>query len=336
MLTDILRRGALPAAAIALFIAAPASAQDPISVEQQPFTVSSHGDTVVWSSFSEGPGLFELKTLRDGQRVTLPVNRAPRAFDVDLGTSRTGSTIAVYTRCAKLPTRPVDRGTRCDLYRLDPATGVEEKLTKLSAPRADESQPTVLRGEIAFVRREGRAWHLRIGNTTSGSKGSRLLVKLDAARGQIVDPQLSHNRIAYTVISRKGAEKTIHVRTLRTGSDRTIYRARSGGANFADVTRPSWSRGGSQLYFARTNEGSGTGNRYIRWSVRTGDFAFARGTSRAQSTSWVGGQVGMYVAEALTDGACKGNDNDPNELSTCRLVATGPLTFRPELGGSTR
>lgn len=322
MLIDILRRAAAPAAVIALLIAAPAGAQDadPISVEFHPFTVSSHGDTVVWSSFSEGPGLFELVTLRDGKRATLPVNGAPRAFDVDLGTTTTGATVAVYSRCAKLPTRPRDRGTRCDLYRLNLATGAEEKLARLSSPRADESQPTVLRGEIAFVRREKGNWQLRLGN--------RLLVKLDASRGQIVDPQLSHNRIAYTVLSRKGTRRTVHVRTLRSGRDRAIYTARSGGANFADVTRPSWSQDGAELYFARTNEGSGTGNRYLRWTARTGELAFARGTSRAQSTSWVGGQVGMYVAEALTDGACKDNDNDPNELSSCRLVTTGPLTFR--------
>jgi hypothetical protein len=324
MSTRSLLRRVAPPAVIALLAAAgsaSAASQDPIAVELGPFSVSSHGDSVVWSHFSEEPGLYELMTLRNGQRETLPVNPSPRPFDVDLGTSRSGSTVATYSRCAKLPRRPADRATRCDLYQLDLATGAERKLSRLSSSSADETQPTMFRGDVAFVRKTKREWQLRLNN--------RVLVRLPVRRGAILDPQLSGRRLAYTVADAGNGfgRKTIRVRTLGGGRDRAIYQARSGGANAADVTRGSWNDRGSELYFARTNEGSGRGNRYVRWSASTGKFSYARGTSRAQSTSWAGGQVGMYVAEALTDGACFANDRDPNRISSCRLINTGPLAF---------
>jgi hypothetical protein len=319
-----LLRRATPPALIALLAcagSAGAAQQDPISVELGPFSVSSHGSSVVWSHFSEEPGLYELMTLRDGQRETLPVRPSPRPFDVDLGTSRSGATVAVYSRCAKLPTRPQDRGTRCDLYQLDLAANVEKKLTRLSSSSADESQPTIFRGDVAFVRKTKREWQLRLND--------QVLVRLPVKRGAILDPQLSRTRLAYTVADPGSGfgRKTVRVRTLGGGRDRAIYQARSGGANAADVTRSSWNDRGSELYFARTNEGSGRGNRYVRWSAATGKLSYARGTSRAQSTSWAGGAIGMFVGEALTDGACFANDRDPNRISACRLIATGTLAF---------
>ena len=90
--------------------------------------------------------------------VAVP-ERAGGPFDIDLGTNRSGPTYAVYTRGG-------------DLYRLSVATGVETKITKLSSPTLVERDPTIQRGEIAFIRRDGGYDQLRIGDTTSGSRAA--------------------------------------------------------------------------------------------------------------------------------------------------------------------
>jgi len=177
------------------------------------------------------------------------------------------------------------------------------------------------------VRHEGNRYVLRIGNTTTGSKGSPVLVSLGEKQGTIVDPQLSLTRIAYTTVANPRADfgrRTLHVRTLRTGHDRVIYQARSGGANFANITRSSWNDSGSLLFFARTNTGSGQGNRYIRWSAETGKLSYAKGTSRAQSTSWIDRDTGLHVALGYGEGIC---EDGPDAPPACRLTETGPLSF---------
>jgi hypothetical protein len=203
-------------------------------------------------------------------------------------------------------------------------------VTKLSAPDDAESQPTIWSGRIAFVRREGRGWSLRYGDTTSGSKGSKLVTKIDAREGSITDPQLTQGRVAYTVI--KGTRRSIHVRTLSTGRAKSVYTARSGGANFADVTRPAWAQNGRFLYFARTNLGSGTGNRIVRWSVSSGRLAYAQGSSRILSVDVADPAAGFLVAEGFDGGGCVGNIFDPPEKSICRVLTTGALSFDANAG----
>ena len=155
--------------------------------------------------------------------------RAPTGpFDIDLGTNRSGATYAVYTR---------DDG---DIYRLNVATGSEVKVAKLSSPTLAERDPTIMRGEIAFIRRDRGFDQLRIGNTSGASKGSRLIVK----QRSIVHAELGTTHVAYVVtgpgpISDSGA-RYMRIRNLRTGADRQVYRAVSGGANYANTTRPTY------------------------------------------------------------------------------------------------
>lgn len=315
--------------------AAPAGAETQLAAEQRAFTASAVGDTVVWSSFDPAAEVYRLVTLRDGAPVTLPVPPSAEAFDVDVGTNRSGTPVAVYSRCTQ-PAPSLEPPTfsprGCDVYRYYFASGTEQRLTTLSSPTADETQPTAWRGEIAFVRRNSRGTELRIGNTTRGARGTRRLTLLRAASGRIADPQLTLKRIAY-VVDRRGrrefAERVVHVLTLRTRRDRAIYTARSGGANFANVTRPSWSGvTGTSLYFARTNQGSGTGNRFLRWSPRTGRFAYAAGDRQAISTTWLGGRSGMLVSTDTGGGDCGTNPAAPPR-SRCRLYTSGPLRFGP-------
>jgi hypothetical protein len=294
-------------------IAAPASAQDatPIATEQRAFTVASHEAIAAWSSYDAATEQFRLVTLRDRQVVPLPVAPSPRPFDVDLGTSRSGTVVAVYTR--------EDEDGDSDLYRFSFGSGREEHLTRLSSPTADESQPTVHGGNIAFVRRQGSRDVLRIGNTTRTGTPTRALASARAGEGAgIVDPQLHARRVAYVVQdrSREFGRKTIRLQTIRTGRDRAIYQARSGGANFANVTRPSFSIDGRELYWARTNQGSGRGNRYVRYTISGGELAYERGSSSVISTAWSGGEAGMYSVIGSFDAD-----------DVTQLVATGELAF---------
>jgi hypothetical protein len=334
---------ALAAAGCAL--AAPAAAcaaPTPISLQQRPSTVSSHQGVLAWSDYLPASGRYQLVVQQPGQAATpAPIATSLEPFDVDLGSNRSGSPTAVYTRCTT-PGRPAPsadsnpgRGTGCDLYRLNLRNGLEEHLTQLSAPKADESSPSVLAGDIAFVRRErGRGGHLydtlRIGNTTRTGTPTKVLARADVTRRQsLSDVQLGVGRVAY-VLSDPGfgfGRETVHVLQRSSGRDRAIYRAQSGGANSARVTRPSWDERTVGLYWARTNDGSGAGNRYVRWSSSTGSLRYALGTSRAASTSWVDDDAGMLVANAFGGTSCLGNVNDPPERSACQIFTTGPLSF---------
>jgi hypothetical protein len=115
----------------------------------------------------------------------------------------------------------------------------------------------------------------------------------------------------------------VHV-VLRSGADRLVYEARSGGANYAHVTRPSFDPHGEHLYFARTNLGANAGNRYIRLSIAQNKLTYARGTRLATSTSWLGQDRGLLVSLSYGEGICEDGVGAP---PVCRLTETGPLTF---------
>ena len=55
---------------------------------------------------------------------------------------------------------------------------------------------------------------------------------------------------------------------------------------------------GRDVYFGRTNEGSGQGNRFFRYDLRSHRLASARGTSRAHTLTWRGAR---FLAERRYD-----------------------------------
>ena len=114
--------------------------------------------------------------------------------------------------------------------------------------------------------------------------------------------------------------------TLRSGADRLVYEARSGGANAARVTDPSLSQTARSFLWARTNSGSGTGNRIIRYGIASREFAYAQGSSRWTSTSWAGGDLGMFTSTSIEATCFPGSDETPG-ASVCRVALTGPVRF---------
>lgn len=307
-----LRACLLTAAAGALLApAAPAQgAPTTLAEVSAPTRVAAWEGTVMWSRFDLATRTYTLvKSVGGGAPV--PVGVAPRGgspFDVDLGTNRSGSIYAVYTRDG-------------DIYRLRVATGTEKRLDTLSSSAFTERDPTIQRGEIAFIRRNAGRDELRIGNTTRGPKGSRLIVR----RRSLVSAELGIRHIAY-VTSASRFELHVRVRNLRTRADRRVHRARSGGANAAGVTRPAYAPSPDRFVWARTNLGSQTGNRLVRYTLRGSRLAYAQGSPRYNSTSWAGERLGAATASSLDGGETQGACADAG-VNYCMVAVTGPLRF---------
>jgi len=120
-------------------------------------SLAAYRDVVAWSERAEDG--YHLTALVDGRTARLPV--APRSvpFDVDLGPSAEGRSVAVYSRCeaeatAEGPglTQPHTSGRGCDLYRFDFDTARESKVAGASTREASEVLPSIWRDQIAFAR----------------------------------------------------------------------------------------------------------------------------------------------------------------------------------------
>ena len=297
------------AASVALACATAAEAATVLSTEPVPTHVAAWDGTVMWSRLDSATGDYRLvKSVDGGAPTAVPVpERAGGPFDIDLGTNRSGTAYAVYTRDG-------------DIYRLSVASGAETKITKLSSPTMAERDPTIQRGEIAFIRRDHGYDQLRIGNTTSGSKGSRMLVK----KRSILGAELAIKQVAY--VEQSGASQLVHIRNISTGHDQVVYRATSGGANAANVTRPTYDAELNGFMWARTNLGSMTGNRLVRYGLHESRLTYAQGSPRYNSTAWAGDQLGAATSSSLDGGDSRGACDDGG-VQYCQVTVTGPLSF---------
>lgn len=288
-----------------------ASAADTtLSTEPAPTNVAAYSGTVMWSSKDAVTGRFKLmKSVSGAPPVAVGVPERDGPFDIDLGTNRSGSLYAVYTR-------------EGFIYRLRVSSGAETKLTALSIGGQNQ-RPTIQRGRIAFLHSGRGHDELRIGDTTSGAGKPKVIV-----RGAINDIELGIKQIAYVTQS-KGhygfGQQNVHIRNIRTGHDVTVYKAQSGGANAAGVTKPSFTDDLKAFVWARTNNGSGAGNRIVRYTLRTGRLSYAAGSPRYATTAWAGDELGIAYStalEAYSDSGC-----DDAGKTYCKVGLTGPLDF---------
>jgi hypothetical protein len=328
------RRGvralALAGLGCAVLVPAAHAAPTTIATEQRATPVAAWAGTVAWSTYDATTNDYHLVVSRNaGAPRRVPVAPSANAFDLDLGTNRSGSTYAVYSRCTT-PATDSRPPTGCDLFRLSLASGVETRLDTLSSPTWDEREPTIFRGEIAFIRTETRGGAtkdvLRIGNTISGSHGTTALVKVNRLAGAMTDPELGASRLAYIRADRRGVTRQVHMRTLKAGGgDKVVYTARSGGANDASIAGLSLSDTAASFLWARTNLGSGTGNRIVRYTISSGRLAYALGSSRYASSAWASQALGLaVVVDPSSTGTCSANVTVPG---SCTVQVTGPLRF---------
>ncbi len=286
--------------------------------ELAPTRVAAWEGTVVWSRLDARSGRYALvKSVDGGAAEPVGVRSRTRPFDVDLGTNSLGSTYAVYTRDG-------------DVYMTHVASGRERRLTGLTSKPYAERDPTIHRGDVAFVRRVRGRDQLREGRTSRRSRGTHLLV----ARSTIVMAELSPKHVAY-VDTRPGpisdnGSKRVHIRNRRTGRDHIVYTATSGGANYADVTRPSYVSSPAGFMWVRTNAGSGRGNRVVLYILRGSKLVYAQGTAREISSAWAGRALGLATSSALEGGRERALEEGP---LICRGSLAAPSSCTVELIG---
>jgi hypothetical protein len=294
------------AAASTLAAASAAQAATTVASEARSFEVSAHGDAIAWSSYDATAGTYRLMLRRRNQAQPLDVPASAQPFDVDLGTSTQGALVAVYSRAGRL-------------YEWSSRTGAERPLGIAGR------EPTVLAGRLAFVRRVGGRDVLYLRRSPRARSARQFTAGTSRASG-IGVPALSRTHLAFVTYGpgRYGfGGQHLRVQSLA-GRSRVIYRATSGGANFANIVAPSFDGDGRHLFWARTNNGSGVGNRYLRRTLATGRQVAALGSSRICSTSWAGGTDGFATAIATSGFDCTANEGD----GRVELQLTGPPRWR--------
>jgi hypothetical protein len=296
-------------------VATARAAPTPLSAELAPTRVAAWDGTAMWSHVDLATKSYTLVKSVDGA-APVPVGvpaRAGAPFDLDLGTDRNGNTVAVYSRDG-------------DIYRLNPQTGAELKIRSVSTSSV-ERDPTIQNGRLAFIRRAGGFDELRRGSIAGRSRGSSVLVR----KRKIVHAELGAKHVVYVLTGRgpisDDGTTFVRIRNLETGADKQIYRAVSGGANAARVTRPTYVGSPAGFFWARTNNGSGTGNRFVRYTLRGSTFSYAKGvTPSINSAAWAGAALGAVTATSLTGDDSPGACVDAAK-NYCQVQLSGPLTF---------
>jgi hypothetical protein len=282
----------LSAAAVAVLPAA--ASASPLATEQHATTVSASGDAIAWSSYDNGR--YKLMLDQAGTIAAANVTTSKKAFDVDLGTAKDGRLLAVYSRAGKL-------------YEYDVAAGTERKLG------ISGTQPTVAAGRLAYVARKGGRDTLFLRNA-----GKTMTV---FSAPKITGVQLSGERLAF--VTNNAPTKLLQTETLRvqtrSGKPHAIYDARSGGANTADIVGPTFDASGKHLLWARRNLGSGSGNRYVRYTFASGTTTYALGSDENYSVSYMDATSGFAVARI------PGNDDASRPGGPVIVDTTGALRF---------
>jgi hypothetical protein len=296
-MTFALRTLLATAATVAAVAPAAQAATTPIATESHAVTVSSYQDAIAFSSYDAAQGSYRLMLDRAGTITPAAVAPSKTAFDVDLGSARSGTLVAVYSRAGRL-------------YEYDVAAAKERRVDA-RVRGAHVSQPTVMAGRIAFVaRRSGHdVLYLRRGDGRA---------RAVASARSIGDPELSGTHLAF--VTTRGRVETLRVQTL-SGHARSVYQARSGGINQADIVDPGFDADGKHLFWARRNVGSGSGNRFVRLTLSSGRLAYALGTERLYSVSWIDATNGFAMVQT-------GSDDDPSAPGDgVTLITTGAVDF---------
>jgi hypothetical protein len=287
--------------------AAPAAAEQRLAVEAAPFTADAYGDVVAWSSYDAVAKDYRLRLLRGGQPVTPAVAPSAGAFDLDVGPGPDGAPLVVYARDG-------------DIFQYDPATGAEQPLAEVNTPGI-ERNPSISGNALAFVREVHHrpVVYLR----RDGSTRRQLHPRFKRTLG-VEDVELSSRGLFVVyrtdIVPTCCSKATLY--RLAGGKLRHVFTAPSGGANFGQIVTPTVS--GRNVYFGRTNNGSGQGNRFFRYDLRSHRLFSARGTSRARSLTWRGDRFLMSRDSA----GCQGTpDDDPTATPSCELVLTSPTHF---------
>ena len=347
-----MRRALLLTLAALLGAATPAAAQDGEVVAHldRATPIAAYGDVLAYSVRDPQSGLFRL-TIRTGGVVN-PAPVAPRAlpFDVDLGPTTTGTVAAVYSRCAREvgPGGASDalygRGRGCDLYRLDLATGTEQRLEQASSPTASEFWPTTWRDRIAFARTydtkrsfpylytrpvDGPGRSVRLPGGPRGECGRdrrtsrRFCSTQTLSRPAALD--LYGRRLAFTWKFSgfaEGLDTEIRMDTIG-GGHVQVQRQDGGGLTSAQLGWPAFE--GGRLFFDQECSGDPSGcngrARLSRDRISTGEIDRVPAPAAVLSHDRAGGASYLLV-DGQPGSACMGDPEVPG--GTCELLALQP------------
>lgn len=287
--------------------AAPAAAEERLAVESAQFTADAYGDVIAWSSYDTVAKSYRLALLRGGQRVDPAVAGSAKPFDLDVGPGPDGAPLVVYARAG-------------DIFQYDPATGLEQPLAEVNTPGV-ERNPSIHRSALGFVRDiHGKpVVYLRKGGDTRRQprpRYKRVLGVEDvelSARGLFI---VYRTDIVPTCCSRATLYR------VAGGKLRHVFVVGSGGANFGQIVSPTVF--GRNVFFGRTNNGSGQGNNFFRYDLRSRKLFSARGTSRALSLTWRGDS---FLMSRNSNGCQDTPDIDPTATKSCELLLTDPTRF---------
>ena len=237
---------------------------------------------IAWSSYDTVAKTYSLRVLRGGQPVTPAVEPSGRPFDLDVGPGPDGAPVVVYARAG-------------DIFQYDPATGLEQPLAEVNTAGVERS-PSIHRSALGFVRRSAArsrsstsagmatraASRARASSETLGVDGLEL-----SARGLFVD--LPHRHRADLLLARDPLP-----RRRRQAAARLLCRQRR------RELRPDRlpHRVPAQHLLRPHEQGSGQGNRFFRYDLRSRKLFAARGTSRALSLTWRGDRFLMSRRDA--------------------------------------
>jgi|GEM_PF-4409599 len=300
-----------------------ASAQTTLDQLQVPSPVAAYAGTSMWSQYDPATGMFRLVRSAGGdapQPVGVRERRAP--FDVDLGTSSSGATYAVYTRGGAI-------------YRLRDGSDSERRLFRLDAAAPDARSPTIQKGAIAFIRRVGGQDRLYYAASSTASPKRLVTAK------SIASAELGGKQVAYVTESsgRYGfGAAAVHVRNLASGHDQTVFAVDAGGASSNDVTKPSFTNDGKAFVWAHVRNAA-PGNQLVKYTLAGSRLSYAPDRRRVVASAWAGSSLGMLTASALDGevlssppsaaGLRPGALCSDSGIDYCSVQLSGRVTFGP-------
>ena len=282
----------------------PAAAEERLALERAPFSADAYGDVIAWSSYDPAMNRYGLRVLNGGAPVATAAAPSPEPFDLDVGPGPDGAPLVVYSRAG-------------DLFRLDPSTGAETPIAEVNTARA-ERMPSVHRQGLAFAR--GARVYLRRDGATRRQRRPRF--------GDVIEVEsVELGSRGLFVVYRTDLVPTCCTKAtlyrIAGGRLRHVFSVTSGGANLGLIVSPSLV--GRSVFFGRTNTGSGQGNRFFRYDLRSRRLLSARGTRLAHSLTWRGDRFLM----SREGPGCFDPRDEPTAAPSCELVLTDRVRFAP-------
>ena len=341
----------LTAALLAPAVAGAQAPPPPIATVDGTTPVAAFHGRILWSVRSGATGNWTLVS-RDPAGTIAPLPVPPRRvpFDADLGPGPDGGTVATYSRCATDP--PVgspgtlyNRGRGCDVWLFDFATGLERRVTTVSAPKASEFWPTVWGDRIAFARvydgkrglpyvytraLDGGAASVRQpGGPRQACRRNPSNGRRECTNGTLSRPDhldLWGRRLAFTwtfLAFAEGLDSEIRLDTIGGGHTRL---ARQGGGGLTQVSLgwPGFQAGRVYWYQSCTGDGSGCPGRYgfRRVRISTGTLEQVPGPPRSVISHDRDSGVTWLVIDGQPGADCLGDP--PVAGGTCTIQPVAP------------